>query len=184
MRIDPWSKFHPGWFFVFCLPLFLSVFSSCVADAPSQNAYTRNRKNLDVSDARKLYDIAVIGACEDAWAVGYFGTVLHSDDCGLTWRTVKVDGKNGFFGVDFADKAIGWIVGEAGVILHTRDGGASWVKQKNPFPGDDLLKVKSWGVTRVGATATIAMLEEAMNRFEGKSVPDFKDSDADRVKGY
>ncbi len=30
---------------------------------------------------------------------------------------------------------------------------------------DDLLKVKSWGVSRVGATATIAMLEAARERF-------------------
>jgi len=34
---------------------------------------------------------------------------------------------------------------------------------------DDLLKVRELGVTRVGATATIAILEEAKRRFEGKS---------------
>jgi deoxyribose-phosphate aldolase len=34
---------------------------------------------------------------------------------------------------------------------------------------DDLLKVRELGVTRVGATATIAILEEAKQRFEGKS---------------
>lgn len=34
---------------------------------------------------------------------------------------------------------------------------------------DDLLAVKEIGVTRVGATATVAMLEDAMERFEGKS---------------
>ena len=32
---------------------------------------------------------------------------------------------------------------------------------------DDLLAVKALGVTRVGATATVAMLEEASQRFEG-----------------
>jgi len=31
---------------------------------------------------------------------------------------------------------------------------------------DDLLRVKELGVTRVGATATIAILEEAKKRFE------------------
>ncbi|MCU0391009.1 MAG: deoxyribose-phosphate aldolase [Thermoflexibacter sp.] len=30
---------------------------------------------------------------------------------------------------------------------------------------DDLLKVKAWGVTRIGATATIAIIEEAKKRF-------------------
>lgn len=34
---------------------------------------------------------------------------------------------------------------------------------------DDLLKVRELGVTRVGATATMAILEEAKRRFEGKS---------------
>ena len=34
---------------------------------------------------------------------------------------------------------------------------------------DDLLKVRELGVTRVGATATIAILEDAKRRFEGKS---------------
>ncbi len=34
---------------------------------------------------------------------------------------------------------------------------------------DDLLEVRSLGVTRVGATATVAMLEEAKKRFEGGS---------------
>ncbi len=31
---------------------------------------------------------------------------------------------------------------------------------------DDLLKVREWGVTRVGATATVAMIEEAKQRFD------------------
>jgi deoxyribose-phosphate aldolase len=34
---------------------------------------------------------------------------------------------------------------------------------------DELLKVRSLGVTRVGATATAAMIEEAKRRFEGKT---------------
>jgi deoxyribose-phosphate aldolase len=41
---------------------------------------------------------------------------------------------------------------------------------------DDLLKVREWGVTRVGATATVAMLEEAKKRYtseytEGGTLP-------------
>ncbi len=49
---------------------------------------------------------------------------------------------------------------------------------------DDLLQVRSWGVTRVGATATIVILEEAKKRF---NEPDygspFKASGADK-SGY
>lgn len=45
---------------------------------------------------------------------------------------------------------------------------------------DDLLHVKSLGVTRVGATATAAMLEEAKKRFHGTA----SDSVADELPGY
>ncbi|MCC5930370.1 MAG: deoxyribose-phosphate aldolase [Cyclobacteriaceae bacterium] len=47
---------------------------------------------------------------------------------------------------------------------------------------DDLLKVKAWGITRIGATATAAILEEAKKRFgidDGKSTPSFG-----QAKGY
>ncbi len=46
---------------------------------------------------------------------------------------------------------------------------------------DDLLKVRSWGVTRVGATATISMLEEAKKRLgmASQQLTDQKD-----VSGY
>lgn len=49
---------------------------------------------------------------------------------------------------------------------------------------DDLLKVREWGVTRVGATATIAMLEDAMQRFEGKTETENTDSEASKISGY
>jgi deoxyribose-phosphate aldolase len=47
---------------------------------------------------------------------------------------------------------------------------------------DDLLKVKAWGITRIGATATAAILEEAKKHFgidDGKSNPSFGEA-----KGY
>jgi deoxyribose-phosphate aldolase len=47
---------------------------------------------------------------------------------------------------------------------------------------DDLLKVKSWGVTRIGATATATILEDAKKRFgagETTETPSFGE-----VKGY
>jgi deoxyribose-phosphate aldolase len=41
---------------------------------------------------------------------------------------------------------------------------------------DDLLKVKTWGVTRVGATATAVMLEAAKERFLGEKADDVEAS--------
>jgi len=48
---------------------------------------------------------------------------------------------------------------------------------------DDLLKVKALGVTRVGATATTAMLEEAKKRFGGHAETS-KFADAKIKGGY
>ncbi len=49
---------------------------------------------------------------------------------------------------------------------------------------DDLLKVRELGVTRVGATATAKMLEEAMQRFEGKTKTENTDSETSKISGY
>lgn len=49
---------------------------------------------------------------------------------------------------------------------------------------DDLLRVRALGVTRVGATATIAILEEAKRRFEGKSAAPKSSSEDQKIAGY
>lgn len=49
---------------------------------------------------------------------------------------------------------------------------------------DDLLKVRAWGVTRVGATATIAILEAAKPRFEGKLITVPNIADGQKNSGY
>lgn len=49
---------------------------------------------------------------------------------------------------------------------------------------NDLLKVRSWGVTRVGATATVTMLEDAMKRFEGKTDAARGEAISSEVPGY
>ncbi len=46
---------------------------------------------------------------------------------------------------------------------------------------EDLLKVRGFGVTRVGATATVAMLEAAKEKFEGIKA---EKSDANTAPGY
>lgn len=48
---------------------------------------------------------------------------------------------------------------------------------------DDLLQVKSWGVTRIGATATAAILEEARRRYEG-ATDALYDTPSSSLSGY
>lgn len=49
---------------------------------------------------------------------------------------------------------------------------------------DDTLKVREAGATRIGATATIAIVEEAMRRFEGKTDEVDPTSEATKISGY
>ncbi|MBI2998305.1 MAG: hypothetical protein HYY46_07595 [Deltaproteobacteria bacterium] len=77
-----------------------------------------------------LYDAEVRGS--HAWIVGYFGTLLHSGDRGLTWELQRSGTQEALFRLAFIDEKQGWISGSYGTILHTRDGGKSWKAQSTP----------------------------------------------------
>jgi photosystem II stability/assembly factor-like uncharacterized protein len=66
-----------------------------------------------------------------AWAVGAFGTILHSTDGGRTWSRQAAPTTEPLFGVDVLDDHHGWIVGRAGLVLATTDGGATWQQQSS-----------------------------------------------------
>ena len=65
----------------------------------------------------------------EGWAVGGFGTILHTLNGGRKWEEIKAHSDKHLWGVYFADSKHGWIVGEEGEILHTQDGGKNWVSQ-------------------------------------------------------
>ena len=66
-----------------------------------------------------------------AWIVGYYGTILHSPDRGLTWELQPSRTKNALFSVRFINPENGWIAGSFGTILHSTDGGKSWRAQRS-----------------------------------------------------
>ena len=73
-----------------------------------------------------------------AWAVADNGTVLHTENGGVTWvrQDVGTDAslqRVRFFGED------GWIVGSRGTLLRTRDGGSSWERQSLDISNDSVL---------------------------------------------
>ncbi len=74
-----------------------------------------------------LYALAVEG--ERVCAVGYWGTILLSEDGGDSFRPVRTSVREALFAVDFFDARSGWAVGARGTILATRDGGQSWQPQ-------------------------------------------------------
>ncbi len=63
-------------------------------------------------------------------AVGQNGTVLLSDDDGLSFRTArKVPVKTTLTNAAFLDSERGFAVGHDGVILQTQDGGETWIRR-------------------------------------------------------
>lgn len=63
-----------------------------------------------------------------AFAVGFFGVLLQSDDAGATWQVRQFDDYSlyGFRDVVFISPTTGVAVGDYGTVMVTRDGGATW----------------------------------------------------------
>jgi photosystem II stability/assembly factor-like uncharacterized protein len=61
----------------------------------------------------------------EGWAVGRFGTIIHSTDSGATWTFQTSPATNTLFDVDFSDDLHGLACGYD-MILRTTDGGQSW----------------------------------------------------------
>jgi len=71
-----------------------------------------------------------------AWAVGSFGTILHTAD-GQSWNAQTAgDGYHyqGFMQTAFPDERHGWIAYRGLGLLHTADGGATWSLQDDGIP--------------------------------------------------
>ena len=73
--------------------------------------------------------LAVTRADSRLISVGERGTILLSDDLGISWTQIPAPVSVALTAVNFSDSHSGWAVGHAGVVLHTADGGLSWVKQ-------------------------------------------------------
>jgi len=61
-----------------------------------------------------------------AWIVGYYGTILHSRDRGLTWELQPSPTRSALYSVRFVTPDKGWISGSYGTLLQTNDGGKNW----------------------------------------------------------
>ncbi|WP_114970818.1 WD40/YVTN/BNR-like repeat-containing protein [Rhodoferax ferrireducens] len=73
--------------------------------------------------------LAVTRAGQRLVAVGERGTVLLSDDHGVSWKQAPVPVQATLTCVRFANDKTGWAAGHLGVILRSDDAGASWHKQ-------------------------------------------------------
>jgi photosystem II stability/assembly factor-like uncharacterized protein len=65
------------------------------------------------------------------WAVGSAGTIMRSDDAGVTWQRQQSPTSLDLTSLCFVDKDHGWIAGSRGLILVTTNGGSSWTQQES-----------------------------------------------------
>lgn len=116
-------------------------------------AHAAPPKNPALSE--NFYSVEIVG--NDAWIVGYYGTILHSNDRGATWEIQLSPTRNALFKARFLDRSTGWISGSYGTILHTADGGKNWRLQpsgteEHLFGSFWLDKSRGWLVGSGGVT--------------------------------
>lgn len=81
------------------------------------------------TDTRKLlYGVSMADASK-GWVVGQEGTILRTEDGGLTWTaqtTNKQEEGTHLFSVQALDANTAWAVGDWGTRIYTDDGGKTW----------------------------------------------------------
>lgn len=93
------------------------------------------------------------GSGSQAWAVGKFGLIIHSNDGGRNWERQVSGTAEALTAVSFAGDQVGLAVGSRGTILGTRDGGLSWKIQKTDVK-DYLLGVQALDETNAYAVGS------------------------------
>ncbi len=77
-----------------------------------------------------LFSVSVVDE-KEIFSSGYFGTIYHSPDGGMTWTQQTTNTMLSIYDISMADAKNGWAVGQIGMILHTTDGGQTWTPQPN-----------------------------------------------------
>lgn len=72
------------------------------------------------------------------WAVGDGGTLLATQDGGVSWNAQLSGTQQGLSRVVFASPLVGWVAGSNGELLKTADAGASW--QRVSFGRNDSIQ--------------------------------------------
>jgi photosystem II stability/assembly factor-like uncharacterized protein len=89
---------------------------------------------IDVVEEKKwrFHDnLMSLSFCDDdlnGWAVGQYGTVLHSINAGKTWEYQQSGVTTDLLSVCAKNPETAWAVGNNGVVIHTVDGGKNWKK--------------------------------------------------------
>ncbi len=96
-----------------------------------------------------------------AWAAGYWGVLLLSEDGGRSWRVAPTPTSESIFSVSFGDDRHGFAVGANGLVLRSTDGGESWSRQtvllEDEFGDSWPLGTSLFGVQAVGGNEAWAV---------------------------
>jgi photosystem II stability/assembly factor-like uncharacterized protein len=108
------------------------------ADAPSNEAATRSRNEVESTPARtqgqttsRRLNAVSFADAQVGWAVGAGGAIFATNDGGRTWGPRESGVDSDLSDVKFLDRAEGWAVGVEGVVLHTTDGGRTWKSESS-----------------------------------------------------
>jgi photosystem II stability/assembly factor-like uncharacterized protein len=69
-----------------------------------------------------------VSFCDDknGWAVGQYGTILHSTDGGVAWNYQRSGVRSHIIAVHGISPEVAWAVGHGGIVIHTSDTGKTW----------------------------------------------------------
>jgi photosystem II stability/assembly factor-like uncharacterized protein len=149
------------WFFLTGLILGLAPPADFYAAiSPKEPAFQENFYGVQIQDER-------------AWIVGYYGTILHSQDRGLTWEIQPSPTRNALFRVQFLNTDKGWISGSYGTMLHTADAGRKWSTQPTGTT-EHLLGLTSVDseIWAVGGRGTILHTRDQGRSWSNSSLPE------------
>ncbi len=150
---------------------FLALFVWGLFSSPFAN-HAENDQSSEREPAFRdnFYDVAMRG--HFAWIVGYHGTILRSQDQGLTWELQPGGTTEALFRVSVVNENEGWIAGSYGTILHTGNGGKIWHKQQTPtdehlFGLDFINPRQGWAV---GSRGTVLVTDDGGATWTDRSI--------------
>ncbi len=65
------------------------------------------------------------------WAVGEYGTIIHTSDGGRSWDEQEFGSTDNILGLSMVTSSVGWAAGDNGSVLHTTNGGDDWIDQSS-----------------------------------------------------
>lgn len=137
--------------------LFASKFSSSQNDNTSQTVV----REPALTPHDELYSVH-INQSGTGWAVGKFGTILHTRDGGNSWSRQNSGTSKPLTSISFADDLHGFAVGGGGTILATVDGGQTWQWQDSRTK-DHLLEVNALSATSAFVAGAFGALLSTRN---------------------